>query len=262
MPRVLFTSGRFHINLGCNVNCNVLRLFAVGICLPVGEPSGNDTKRGNAMSKRERVLVSTFFMTLLFIIFSPSVLLANETASEARPLLSENPAENAAPRVFWRVIDRWGVLVSHMAETQMTRISPDRAAKPVDNIQAKTAVNPDAACFESGCHVDLKMASVPNRHTPFAEGQCQVCHAMAADHGTALCSDCAPHVATMTDIYVCEQCHQPDSLGITHPVGTINDPETGGLMTCTSTCHDPHQSSTNYLLRHEDDGLCLRCHFK
>lgn len=201
-------------------------------------------------------------MTILFIIYSPSLLLAMEATPKARPLLSNNPTENAAPRVFWRVIDRWGVLVTHMAEAQMTRINQDRAAKPADNIQAKTPANPGAACVDADCHIDLKMASVPNRHTPFAEGQCHACHAMAAEHGTALCSDCVPHVASMTDIFVCQQCHMPDALGITHPVGTAADPQTGGLLTCTSTCHDPHQSSADHLLRHEYDGLCLRCHLK
>jgi len=214
------------------------------------------------MSKRERILVSTFFMTLLFIIYSPSMLLPMEEYPEARPLLSTNPAENAAPQVFWRVIDRWGMLVTGVAESQMARINQERAAKPSDSIRAKAPANPGAACYEAGCHTDLKIASAPNRHTPFAEGQCQICHDMAPDHGTALCSDCTPHVAAMTDVTMCAPCHTADALGITHPVGTITDPRTGSLMTCTSTCHDPHQSSANHLLRYEYDALCLLCHLR
>lgn len=65
----------------------------------------------------------------------------------------------------------------------------------------------------------------------------------------------------MQMIDLCISCHDADALGRSHPVGASIDPVTGSLMTCTSTCHDPHAAANDALLRHEaNDGLCLMCH--
>ncbi|MDY0341112.1 MAG: cytochrome c3 family protein [Coriobacteriia bacterium] len=49
-----------------------------------------------------------------------------------------------------------------------------------------------------------------------------------------------------------------------HPVRSVYyDVSAGTDLTCTTTCHDPHGTSHNYMLRHYDspkDGNCLICH--
>ncbi|RMF39795.1 MAG: hypothetical protein D6755_13985 [Anaerolineae bacterium] len=95
-------------------------------------------------------------------------------------------------------------------------------------------------------------------HQPFAAGECKPCHQMPDDHAQSP----QPHVATMQDITVCLECHTQEELGASHPVDDgMTDPVTGGLLTCTSTCHDPHAAPFEYLLRYPAGGeLCSLCH--
>jgi len=69
---------------------------------------------------------------------------------------------------------------------------------------------------------------------------------------------------------VCFPCHArryyDDAAGgyKNHPVRPVYyDVNARSALTCTTTCHDPHGTSHNYMLRHYDspkDGNCLICH--
>ncbi len=117
--------------------------------------------------------------------------------------------------------------------------------------------NPAAGCFDN-CHQEMLAQAGAFVHQPFAAGECQPCHTMPDDHAEAP----SAHTASMQDIEVCLQCHTEEELGASHPVDDgMTDPVTGGLFTCTSTCHDPHTAPFEYLLRYPAGGeLCSLCH--
>ncbi len=113
-------------------------------------------------------------------------------------------------------------------------------------------------CLDDGCHRSLLPQATAYLHEPFAQGKCDQCH----PQDWRQYPHRAPHVASTEDIEVCLPCHRPAKLGTSHPVGPgITDPRTGGMLTCTSTCHDPHSSANPYLLRYpKGEALCLTCH--
>ncbi|MCP4418526.1 MAG: hypothetical protein GY805_18055 [Chloroflexi bacterium] len=114
-------------------------------------------------------------------------------------------------------------------------------------------------CFQQDCHLNMVNQTRQHTHAPFEKGQCDYCHDMPPSHAENS-EYTVRHVASLRDIEVYEGCHLSSTLGSSHPVGGI-DPQTGGLMTCTSTCHDPHTASNEKMLRHPNtDGLCLLCH--
>jgi len=113
-------------------------------------------------------------------------------------------------------------------------------------------------CFAPDCHQDMLALSGSVVHPPYAEGVCAPCHDFPASHPEGS----GPHVADLRDIEVCAECHPPEILGVSHPVdrGEL-DPFAGGLLTCTSTCHDPHIAPYKHLLRYPPGGeLCIKCH--
>ena len=68
----------------------------------------------------------------------------------------------------------------------------------------------------------------------------------------------------------CYQCHPPEELGVTHPVGVALKQTTkipkdlptleGGIITCV-TCHDVHGANRPYLARKEmTRDICISCH--
>ncbi len=61
---------------------------------------------------------------------------------------------------------------------------------------------------------------------------------------------------------VCVECHNDENLGRSHSVGPgVLDPNTGGTMTCTSSCHFPHGSDNKFHLSFRDKAdLCRSCH--
>lgn len=70
---------------------------------------------------------------------------------------------------------------------------------------------------------------------------------------------------------ICLTCHDPMDFGDesvggqnNHPVGSSYiDVNTGGPLTCVSTCHTPHGNANRYLLKqytYPMDGNCLICH--
>lgn len=137
-------------------------------------------------------------------------------------------------------------------------------------------------------------------HEIFTQGKCSVCHVMhspSADHLlradiSSLCGEChaeaarlvasgphgqssdsclkchmshssdSPRILRSEFISLCLGCHNLGPRGRNHPVGKgITDPLAGGELTCTSSCHHPHGSANERMLRRENgDGLCLLCH--
>ncbi len=112
-------------------------------------------------------------------------------------------------------------------------------------------------CFP--CHADFKDKNVGYEHKPFIQEDCSRCHKF---HGDNPRKGNLKKNFSQADIDLCYSCHPNDKLGLSHPVGgNMRDPNTGYLMTCTSTCHDPHGSDYRFILRQEGGkNLCISCH--
>lgn len=112
---------------------------------------------------------------------------------------------------------------------------------------------------------------------------CYTCHAeikpryARSDHGDARCWSChQPHGSDSGPLLnnyqpdVCFSCHErqcyDDGYGgyWNHPVRSIYyDVNRDTPLTCTTSCHDPHGTRNNYMLRaynYPFDGNCLMCH--
>jgi predicted CXXCH cytochrome family protein len=154
-------------------------------------------------------------------------------------------------------------------------------------------------CLE--CHTKTAAAMKDAfRHEIFDHGECLVCHSVhspAASHllradVSSLCGQChaeaarlvtsgphgqdpgaclkchlnhssgAPALLRDKAVSLCLGCHDLGPRGRYHPVGEgLIDPLTSGELTCTSSCHHPHGSENERMLRQQNsDGLCLSCH--
>jgi len=135
-----------------------------------------------------------------------------------------------------------------------------------------------------GCH-DPHAAQYSGLISAQNNAFCYDCHRQVrtsfedSDHGDRLCIRChTPHGSNFAPMLVdrnpdlCLQCH-PDSQydGPTtqvyngnHPVRPNNyDVNNESPLTCSSSCHNPHGSDKNHMLRYFDspnDGGCLMCH--
>jgi predicted CXXCH cytochrome family protein len=132
---------------------------------------------------------------------------------------------------------------------------------------------------------------IVNPHTKDAE--CSICHLEAfkikEEMNQTLCYNCHPMEEYKNKKYkhsmekgclTCHQNHQPggnhllrtDPIGVclechgvlaskrTHPL-EVKDPNTGGALTCTSSCHDVHGTDFRYLCQMEPGRtLCISCH--
>ncbi len=133
-------------------------------------------------------------------------------------------------------------------------------AKQVDSSSLPYA---EPGCLAQGCHAEMAPRTEQVAHEPFARGQCQTCHTISQAHRNGDVTGLQSHEASLKDIEMCSSCHERAESGYNHPVGRMIDPVTGGLLTCTSTCHDPHASAYPMLLRYpNNDRLCLNCHFE
>jgi predicted CXXCH cytochrome family protein len=117
------------------------------------------------------------------------------------------------------------------------------------------AVTMTSPCFDSGCHSELIEMEEEYKHRPYVDQKCLECHQIY--HDEEIQHDYLEH-----DILLCLQCHPGSALGNTHPVGEgVIDPNTGQMMTCTSTCHLNHTAPYPYLLALSGSGeLCFSCH--
>lgn len=81
-------------------------------------------------------------------------------------------------------------------------------------------------------------------HYPYAERECAACHDEQS-------------LGTMTEAQpeLCYMCHEDLSANYAY----LHGPVAGGY--CTS-CHDPHSSKNEKLLRYTGDELCFHCHKK
>jgi predicted CXXCH cytochrome family protein len=86
-----------------------------------------------------------------------------------------------------------------------------------------------------------------------------------------LCIQChTPHGSNFAPILrdsnpdLCVECHTTYDGADDHPVRPVYyDVNAGKGLTCSSTCHDPHGTANNFMLRHYRsplDGNCLICH--
>ncbi len=169
---------------------------------------------------------------------------APNTALGADPPLLEQAAQDSGTE--------FDVLLPTPAPGQEGDVPVAAESSPAD------AGSPAQGCFASDCHEDMLAMSGSFVHPPYAEGKCAPCHVLPVSHPEGS----SHHVAEMRDIEVCAECHPPDLLGVSHPVDQDKtDPFAGGLMTCTSTCHDPHIAPYEHLLRYPPGGeLCIKCH--
>ncbi len=104
------------------------------------------------------------------------------------------------------------------------------------------------------CHESILDPTARSRHPHVEPGSCGTCHLPHA-------SD-FPHLLPTGSITYCLSCHPDQIGGKSHPVGVgLEDPRTGGPLTCTSTCHEPHVSSRKFLVRDFAPlALCEVCH--
>jgi len=108
------------------------------------------------------------------------------------------------------------------------------------------------------CHSDKRFPYVYTAHnqidyTARWRGACVNCHVA---HG----SDWGPLLAN-EELSLCWTCHPSYSGKTSHPVLRRTDfPRTGGRVTCSSNCHNPHGTQYRNMLTKVPDGLCLRCH--
>lgn len=135
------------------------------------------------------------------------------------------------------------------------------------------------------CH-NPHAADYPGLVSAQGNDMCYQCHAKRIQvtyddsaHFDVLCIRChTPHgsdywpILVKANPEVCLQCHAPadfDESSATeyrnnHPVRPEHyDVVAKAPLTCTSTCHDPHGTDQNYMLRNYSwpyDGQCLQCH--
>ena len=101
--------------------------------------------------------------------------------------------------------------------------------------------------YYSGCAHDYLQWVAP-------EGSCLNCHFV---HG----SDYSP-LLVKEAVALCKTCHvlEPKHR-IDHPYGEpYIDELTGGTLTCSSSCHAPHDTPYPAMVTGEKDGFCLLCH--
>jgi predicted CXXCH cytochrome family protein len=111
------------------------------------------------------------------------------------------------------------------------------------------------------CHTSIEERVEGAQHEPFADGQCVDCH---DPHATG-----NKWVLVTESGQLCLECHEDDVADGTHrhPIDAIpSKPLSGGLklnaagrLECL-TCHHPHYSAADFLLRTTTAHACLGCH--
>jgi len=119
----------------------------------------------------------------------------------------------------------------------------------------------EVLCFS--CHeFGHEMKELPIQHKPFLEGKCGVCH---DPHATS-----NRWILAKSSEKLCFECHSPGEGNFknhTHPYNvkpkrrTTSSVELSefGTLECIS-CHNPHASQSEHLLRCVQDNTCQGCH--
>lgn len=106
-------------------------------------------------------------------------------------------------------------------------------------------------CYQ--CHGDKKAMYAKSAHF---KTLCIKCH---TPHGSAY----AP-ILVAPNPQLCLNCHPTLEGNNQHPVRpAFYDVHSGKGLTCTSSCHNPHGTKFNFMLKnfyYPQDGLCLQCH--
>ncbi len=180
----------------------------------------------------------------------------NPTPVQLETVGAENPCASCHKRMLEHKnvhgpAGAWQCVYCHDAKSSPVRYAPRKK-------DAKL-------CAE--CHEDIvgRFGAAKRVHGPVEVGMCSVCHdSHASDNlsqilrkANELCLSC--HEGVDKTIHVIS-----GFSGGTHPLDGVEDPSTGGNLTCVS-CHDPHVGEARYYFR---DGitsrmlLCQRCHKK
>ena len=113
--------------------------------------------------------------------------------------------------------------------------------------QAKESID-QTLCHR--CHRPEEYRKKRYRHT--MEKGCSSCH---QNHRPK-----AEPLLRGDPIDVCAACHEAIVSERTHPL-RVRDPNTGGELTCTSSCHDVHGTDFKFLCELEPGReLCVSCH--
>jgi len=141
------------------------------------------------------------------------------------------------------------------------------------------AQNVEADCLSCHGKVYEKGISKAHQHSPFKKRECGACH--LKQRGTVRGKDAVKtgpgevknrctglNFGEKLTIDACYQCHPPDVLGLSHPVGvaaggTTKIPDylpalAGSVITCV-TCHNVHGGNAKHFVRRRATS-CNVCH--
>lgn len=119
----------------------------------------------------------------------------------------------------------------------------------------------EVLCFS--CHeFGRESKEMPVQHKPFLEGKCAACH---DPHATS-----NRWVLARSSEKLCFECHSPGEGNFKNHIHPYNvkpkrksissvELSESGTLECIS-CHNPHASNSEHLLRCEQDNMCTGCH--
>ncbi len=146
-----------------------------------------------------------------------------------------------------------------------TMCHDSKMSKKDKNISKYSTTNPISnRCFI--CHEQKRKLwwSKKYQHDPMKMGECNKCH---NPHGSE-----NEFFIRRPAYELCASCHADKLIvghiettfysGKKHPVRGFDDPSRRGKKLSCVSCHNPHASNHNYLLKRDRESLCLMCHNK
>ena len=132
----------------------------------------------------------------------------------------------------------------------------DESESPKYEIMEDFREDPEACLM---CHGDIEevIGEVENLHAPLDES-CMICHDPHAGPN--------PFMVPVRTKDLCMACHEDIEEGFhpetNHPLEADQDPRREDRRFNCASCHDPHGSDEDYLLRLDYQTLCSECHMK